>query len=123
MPTVIDKVCGDLPPNGVSYLVTVDGQMAGIGGLRSLSAGVAEVKRIYCRPQFRGMKLGEQTLQRLLGDATAFGYHSVYLETAPFMSAAHHLYEENGFTDCAAYEGVEVPPEFHPRWRFMRRSL
>ncbi len=67
--------------------------------------------------------MGELTLARLLTDARAFGYRSICLDTGLFMKSAHRLYENNGFSDCAAYEGVEVPPEFHSRWRFMERKL
>jgi GNAT superfamily N-acetyltransferase len=123
VPGVIDKVCGDPPPKGIFYLVKVDNNLAGMGGLRFLSAGIAEIKRIYFRPEFRGMKLGELMLSRLLADAGAFGYQRVCLDTALFMKSAHRLYENNGFSDCSAYEGVEVPSEFHSRWRFMERAL
>ena len=120
---VIDKVCGDPPPKGIFYLVKVDDTLAGMGGLRFLRPGVAEIKRIYFRPEFRGRKLGELMLIRLLADAKAFGYRSVCLDTALFMRAAHRLYEKNGFSDCSAYEGVEVPAEFHGNWRFMEREI
>lgn len=123
VPQVIDKVCGDPPPKGIFYLVKVDDRLAGMGGLRFLRSGVAEIKRIYFRPSFRGMKLGERTLSRLLADARAFGYDRVCLDTALFMTSAHRLYETNGFSDCAAYEGVETPSQFHSRWRFMERAL
>lgn len=123
VPSVIEKVCGDPPPKGVFYLVRVDDKLAGMGGLRFLRTGVAEIKRIYFRPEFRGMKLGELMLGRLIADAGAFGYQSVCLDTALFMKSAHRLYETNGFSDCAVYEGVEVPSEFHSRWRFMQRAL
>lgn len=123
VPSVIEKVCGDPPPKGIFYLVKVDGKVAGMGGLRFLRTGVAEIKRIYFRPEFRGMKLGERMLSRLLADAEAFGYQTVCLDTALFMKSAHRVYETNGFSDCSAYEGVEVPSEFHTRWRFMERAL
>lgn len=123
VPRVIEKVCGDLPPRGIFYLAKVDNKLAGMGGLRFLRIGVAEIKRIYFRPAFRGMKLGERILNRLLADARAFGYQSVCLDTALFMTSAHRLYETNGFSDCPAYEGVEVPMQFHGRWRFMERVL
>jgi GNAT superfamily N-acetyltransferase len=123
VPGVIDKVCGDPPPRGVFYLVKVDGELAGMGGLRHLRAGVAEIKRIYFRPEFRGLKLGERMLGQLLTDAQDFEYQRVCLDSALFMKSAHRLYEANGFSDCTAYEGVEVPSEFHSRWRFMERAL
>jgi GNAT superfamily N-acetyltransferase len=123
VPSVIDKTCGKPPPDGVFYLINIDGRLAGMGGLRGLNARQAEVKRIYIRPAFRGMNLGESVLARLLSDARAFGYERVCLDTAPFMKSAHRIYENNGFVDRPAYEGVEVPPEFHARWRFMEREL
>jgi GNAT superfamily N-acetyltransferase len=123
VPTVIDKICGDPPPAGVFYLVRVDGLLAGMGGLRRLGPGLGEIKRVYFRPQFRGLRLGERTLHQLLADARSFGYQRLCLDTAPFMTAAHRLYETNGFSDCGAYEGVEVPADFHTNWRFMERTL
>ena len=120
---VIDKLCGAVPPSGVFYLVMVDDRLAGMGGLRSLGEGTAEVKRVYIRPDFRGQRLGQQVLERLLGDGKSFGYRTAVLDTAPFMTAAHRLYESNGFVDRSPYEGVEVPAEFHARWRFMERAL
>jgi len=123
VPTVIAKVCGKPPPEGVFYLVAVQGQLAGMGGLRGLSPARAEIKRIYIRSPFRGMGLGELVLNRLMSDASRFGYKTVCLDSAPFMTSAQRVYEKNGFVDRDPYEGVEVPLEFHPRWRFMERAL
>jgi GNAT superfamily N-acetyltransferase len=69
------------------------------------------------------LSLGGLILERLLEHAKSFGYQRVCLESGPFMKSAHRLYERNGFTDCPIYEGVEVPPAFHGRWRFMERKL
>jgi len=123
VPTVIDKVCGDPPPKGIFYLVHVDGGLAGMGGIRYLREGAAEIKRIYFRPAYRGNKLGETMLKRLLADAHAFGYASVFLDSGPFMTSAHKAYEACGFADCEPYEGTEVPPPFRAQWRFMSLSL
>lgn len=123
VPTVIHKVCGDPAPLGAFYLILVDGQVAGMGGLRRLRDQVAEVKRIYVRPRFRGLKLGDQMLARLLADAVDFGYPNVLLDTGEFMTAAHRIYEAQGFVDCPAYDETEVPEAFRSRWRFMKWSL
>lgn len=122
-PTVIESLCAHTPPAGALYLVSVDGQLAGMGGVRPLGGKTAEVKRIYVRPRFRGMGLGLTILDRLLGDAAEFGYARLYLDTGPFMKSAHRLYEDRGFKDCAAYAGAEVPSQFHDRWRFMTKDL
>ena len=123
VPTVIDKVCGHTPPHGIFYLLKVADQWAGMGGLRCLAPGVADIKRVYMRPACRRLRLGERLLHRLLADAQAFGCERVYLDTAPFMTAAQRLYQANGFADCAPYDGTEVPVELHNRWRFMSLAL
>jgi GNAT superfamily N-acetyltransferase len=123
VPTVIDKVCGAPPPKGIFYLVKVDGGLAGMGGLRFVREGVAEIKRIYFRPTYRGNRLGEQMLLRLIADAAKFGYKTALLDTGPFMTSAHKVYERSGFIDCAPYEEAEVPAEYHSGWRFMQRHI
>jgi len=52
VPKVIDKVCGSRPPKGIFYLVKVDGELAGMGGIRYVRENVCEIKRIYFRPHF-----------------------------------------------------------------------
>ncbi len=119
--SVRDKVCGDPPPLGAFYLVEVDGELAGMGGLRRLRDGIAEIKRVYVRPGQRGKQLGAILVKRLLSDAKEFGFNKVCLDSAPFMQSAQRLYQSLGFEDCSAYEGTEVPAELQARWRFMER--
>ena len=121
--TVIDKVCGAPPPKGIFYLVKVNRGLAGMGGIRFLRNGVAEIKRIYFRPIYRGNRLGEQMLNRLIADAAEFGYEDALLDSGPFMTSAQKVYESCGFVDCAPYEEAEVPKEFHSGWRFMQRQI
>lgn len=121
--SVIDKVCGEPPPRGAFYLVHVDGELAGMGGLRPLENGVCEIKRIYVRPGFRGLQLGHSILQRLLVDAQAFGYQRVCLDSAPFMQSAQRIYADAGFVYCSPHEGAEVPVVLHAGWRFMERAV
>jgi GNAT superfamily N-acetyltransferase len=120
---VIDKVCGDPPPRGIFYLVESEGELAGMGGLRWIRDGVAEVKRIYVRPEQRGKRVGEAILQRILNDAKAYGYKSIWLDSAPFMQSAQRIYESFGFTDRPPYDEVEAPKEFHSMIRFMEKTL
>ncbi len=121
--SVLEKVCDRTPPHGVFYLLQHEGKIAGMGGLRALSSEAAEIKRIYIRPGFRGARLGERMLQRLLEDARQFGYRRACLESAPFMKAAHRIYEAAGFHDRPPYLEAEVPVIFHDRWRFMECTL
>ena len=121
--TAIEKICERHPPDGIFYLVKIDGLLAAMGGLRGLNQDSVEVKRIYVRPAFRGLRLGEHILTRLLADAKSFGYRGVCLETGPFMKSAHKIYESNHFVDRAPYSEAEVPVEFYDHWRFMERPI
>ncbi len=121
--SVIEKICDHVPPEGIFYLISYQGEFAGMGGIHGLTAEVAEVKRIYVRPDFRGARLGELMLERLLRDASQFGYQRAYLESAPFMKAAHRIYEAAGFVDRAPYIEAEILEFFHPSWRFMECPL
>lgn len=105
------------------YLIEVAGQAAGLCGLRSLGRQVAEVKRLYVRPGFRGMGLGSLAVERLLAEARGLGCSRLVLDSAPFMQTAHRVYEAQGFEDCDAYEGTEVPLAWHRQWRFMHKVL
>ncbi|HJZ47607.1 MAG TPA: GNAT family N-acetyltransferase [Roseiflexaceae bacterium] len=58
VPTLLDTICGDPPPRGIFYLVKVDHHVAGMGGFRWSRPGVAEIKRLYVRPDYRGGETG-----------------------------------------------------------------
>jgi GNAT superfamily N-acetyltransferase len=119
----LDAMVARQPPDGAFYLVEVDGEPAGLCGLRQITPGVAEFKRIYVRPSHRGLGLGEAMLQRLIADAKSFGCEKAVLDSAPFMHAAHRLYAAAGFVDCAPYPGSEAPRHLLAVWRFMERAL
>jgi N-acetylglutamate synthase-like GNAT family acetyltransferase len=118
---VLEKVCIQDPAKGVLYLIESDGQLAGMAGLRLIRAGVGEVKRVFIRPEFRGRKLGEHALRRILADASDRGWPTLFLETGPFMTSAHRIYEACGFVNRSPYPEAEVPLPLHDRWRFMER--
>lgn len=119
--SVIDKLCAAQPPEGVFYVVRRNGQPAGMGGVRRLADGVSEMKRVFVAPDQRGGGLGSTIVKRLIADSDAFGYPVMRLDTGPFMASAHKLYEIEGFRDCDAYAGAEVPAELRHNWRFMER--
>ena len=122
VPTIIDKVCGDPPPRGAFYLVEDGAGILAMGGLRRSEDGIAELKRVYVRPAGRGKGLGDALARRLVGDARAFGYRTVRLDTLPFMKTAQALYETMGFVDCPPYP-IEMPEAFRSGIRYMALAL
>jgi len=121
--SALEKLCEGTPPNGVVYVV-FDGETAlGMGGLRRIRDGVGEIKRIYVSRASRGGGAGAKILDRLVRDAQSFGYNELILETGPFMTSAHPIYEAAGFSDIPPYAEAEVPEALRHDWRFMRCRL
>jgi ribosomal protein S18 acetylase RimI-like enzyme len=57
----------------------------------------AELKRMYVRPQFRGLGLARQMLGHLAGYARSHGVRLLRLETGIHQKDAIRLYEGMGF--------------------------
>jgi GNAT superfamily N-acetyltransferase len=112
-----------LPPDGRLLLAVEGSTAAGIACLKRLRDGVAEVKRMYARPEFRGHGIGRALLDRLLAEASQMAYTAVRLDSARFMKTAHALYRSAGFTDIEPYPESEIPPDFRTHWVFMEKLL
>jgi GNAT superfamily N-acetyltransferase len=112
-----------LEPECRLYVAEVDGEAVGVGGLKRLGAGVAEIKRMYVRPAARGLGVGRAIVERLIGDARELGYETIYLESASFMHSAHKLYRSVGFVPSGSYPGREFEGADHDVSVFMRLDL
>ena len=65
-----------------------------------------ELKRLWVRPQARGLGLGQRLVEAVIGRARVAGKTELLLDTAPTaMAAAHQLYLDMGFLPCPAYSG------------------
>ena len=96
------------PPRGALLLaqVPLDGRLqpAGAVGLRSIGPDICEMKRMYVRPKFRGLGLGEKLARGCLEQGVAFGYRAMRLDTmAESMASALRLYRALGFLEIPAY--------------------
>ena len=109
------------PPEGILYILEVDGKVAGMGVLKKLSDGIGEVKRMYNRPQFRRRGYARQMLNKLIETGRVYGFSTFRLDTPKF-SVAHHLYRSAGFTEREAYPESEIPPMFQPYWIWMEKK-
>src|SRR5918998_3616195 len=88
------------PPAGRLLLVLEDDAVLGCGCLRPIAPGIAEIKRMYLRPEARGRGLGRQLLDTLLTAARQEGYREARLDTDGLVPAAHRLYSAAGFEPC-----------------------
>ena len=73
-------------PRARLYLAYVDGKVAGCIALKELDSETCEVKRLYVRPEFRGLKLGNLLIQKIIDDAKEIGYKAMLLDTLPFLT-------------------------------------
>jgi len=126
-PTSPDEIAGTLVsfrrPSGVLFIAEHAGQAVGVGALRRHSPRVAEVKRMFVRPQARSLHIGSSILDRLVEEARATGAQVLRLDTVRFMTDAQRLYRSRGFLERSPYEGTEIPEPLREYWLFFERAL
>jgi putative acetyltransferase len=91
-------------PDGRLYLARVDDGVAGCIALRSLESKACEMKRLFVREEFRGLRIGQTLIERVIEDARDIGYEVMRLDTfPPKMGKAVQLYESYGFREIPPY--------------------
>jgi putative acetyltransferase len=90
--------------DGAAYLVAVlDGRAAACGAWQPLEPGIAELKRMYVRPAYRGRGIARQLVVALEEEALAAGYPVLRLETGTYLPAAISLYRSAGYAPIPVY--------------------
>lgn len=90
-------------PCGRLYLAYYDGELAGCVGLRKIDEQNCEMKRLYVRPCFRGKRIGNQLIQKIIEEAKEIGYSHMLLDTLPFLESAVYMYKKYGFYEIESY--------------------
>src|SRR5262249_23373012 len=88
----------------VAFFVTRhDGMPAGCGGVKLFGTAYGEIKRMYVRPQFRGLGLGKLMLQHLADYARQQGVAVVGVGTGGLPTRGLGFFERCGFRRIAAF--------------------
>lgn len=96
-------------PVGRLYLAEWEGETAGCVALHPLGGSLAELKRLYVRPAFRGHGIGRMLTEKIMEDARAIGYRTLQLDTQPFLPEAIRLYRRLGFEEMPGYNPSPLP--------------
>ena len=110
-------------PDGRLLLVEVDGEIAGTISLRKIREDAGEIKRMYVKPKFRGKKLGNLMVEKIIRISEENGFSKLFLDTAIFMSSAVSLYKKFGFKEIDSYPECIVSKELWDKWIFMMKEL
>jgi putative acetyltransferase len=92
-----------VPRDDAAYLVAVvNGRAVGCGAWQAMADDVAELKRMYVRPAFRGRGIARQMIVAI-DEALAAGRPIIRLETGDYLPAAIALYQSAGYQEIPAY--------------------
>jgi putative acetyltransferase len=92
------------------FLIREDGVPAGCGGIKLVGTEYAEVKRMYVRPQFRGLGLARLMLNHLTDHAQHHGIRVLRLETGIHQQGAIRVYEGMGFQRIPPFGEYKADP-------------
>ena len=94
-------------PHGALLTLHADGALAGCCAVRPLDntdyANACEMKRLFVRPQYRGLGYGRLLAEAILDTARQHGYACVLLDTLSDMETARAMYQDLGFTEIPPY--------------------
>ena len=71
-------------PDGRLLLVEVDGEIAGTISFRKIREDAVEIKRMYVKPKFRGKKLGNLMIEKVISISKENGFSKFFLDTSLF---------------------------------------
>ena len=98
------------PPRGELLLAKRGDHVLGCIALKPLEPPrVAEIKRLFVRPQARGKGVAKALVQAVIATAKRLGYDEIKLDTLPEMEGAIAIYKAGGFVPIPAYGSHPYP--------------
>jgi len=105
---------------GVFFFILRDnGALIGCGGVQFFGSDYGEIKRMYVRPQFRGLGFARLMLDHLEKHTRCNGINVLRLETGIHQHEAIALYERAGFRSIPPFG--EYKPD--PLSRFYEKQI
>ena len=106
-------VDGLLDPAITFFSIRAGGELLGIGAIKQLDAGHAEIKSMHTAQSARGRGVGRAMLNHLLAVTRSRGYARVSLETGTMeeFAPARAMYSSAGFTACGPFADYQPSPD------------
>ena len=99
-----EKEFADFPDTYDALLLAkINNEPRAACGLKPFKPDICELKRLYCRPNGRGHKLGLKLTKATILEARKKGYKQMYLDTDRGLTHANTVYEALGFADIDRY--------------------
>jgi putative acetyltransferase len=86
--------------NAIYYVIEKNGEVlggAGVKPLKDFKGNICELQKMYFSPKIRGKGFGKKMFETCLNAAKTLAYEKCYIESAPQLKAAIHVYESFGF--------------------------
>jgi GNAT superfamily N-acetyltransferase len=97
------------PPEGCVLVAECDERLIGCIAFRRVNSAICEMKRLYVRPEGRGLGLGIKLTRRLIATAIEAGYVEMRLDVLAEFEKARAIYEAIGFTAAEPVSFNPVP--------------
>ncbi|MGW7411680.1 GNAT family N-acetyltransferase [Streptomyces sp. NPDC054863] len=91
-----------VPPTGTFVVGRHEGKPSACAGMVLLSAELAELTRVFVRPEVRGTGGGGRLLKAVEETARAFGAKRIQLDTRNDLVEARGLYTKHGYREVEA---------------------
>lgn len=88
---------------GRFVLARSDDVVVGCGGVQRMPDGLAEIKRMWIHPDWRGLGLAGRLLRRLESEAAELGHDTVRLDTNRALTTAIAMYGAAGYVPIERY--------------------
>lgn len=99
----------------VALLAGPEARPLGCVALKRLSGERCEMKRLYVRPEGRGLGLGRRLAEAIVDEARARGYRDMVLDSLERLDRAVAMYERMGFARAPAYYDNPEPDVVYMR--------
>ncbi len=100
-------------PAGDMVIARAGGEVAGCISWYPVESQIAEIKRLYVRPTFRGRGVGRRLFAHAVDRIRDYGYHAVRLDSLERLAEAKKLYESFDFRPISPYNNNPLPDVYY----------